>query len=275
MHVWQIERQLAKLLADATWGDAPNAVVLTGGVAVSPDGIGPYLPPGGPNGLGTPFALVSVERETAEPEIPGLGEARLQARVVAGSRVNDAHGVQSVVGGTRDPVQGQGKSTGRGLDEITQRLVDGAMAGGKLVESSHAIQGRVSSVGPVVQADGNEILYRAIEVTARSLATRHYHPVYKLKATGGVAKVDLAWSLPATRWDTFSLVLRRSVAGGAVPASPTDGVGVAVAVTDTTKTVDGLAAGVYQFALWVAYDETASGTAERYSAAATAAGTAT
>lgn len=274
MHPWQLELLIARLLRVVVWPDAPGDVVLTGGVAVSPDGVGNYLPLG-PNGSGLPFALVQFLEASADSEAPNLyTDARLLVRVYAGASANDAHGVASLAGGTRAATQGQGKSTGRGLDEVVEALVT-SLGGGHLIDATHGCQGTIG-LGDMHSVDGNEVVGRELEITiAHATAARFYHACYRPKATGGVGQVVLTWANPAVRHDTLGNVLRRSAAGGAVPSSPTDGTDVPVAVGDTTKTVTGLATGTYQFALWRSYDETASGSAERYSAAVTASATVT
>lgn len=298
MSPWQIERQIAWLLGQATWADAPNALVLTGGCVVSSDGAGnflaaflPFLPGGGPAELALPYAKVAVVASSPDTEQPERLRVDLDAFVVAGSggitaetgdTQTDDHGTQALTGWARDPVQGQGKSTGRGLDEVVGRLLEvlaPSATNGHLVDSIHAIQARVKApVSGVVPVDGLQVVGRPIPVAIYTgTVARRYHAPRRLVATGAAGQITLAWTLAPRRFDSLGQVLRRSVAGGPVPATPTDGVGVAVGATDTAQVIAGLGAGVYQLALFQSYDETSAvpAVADRFSAAATAAATVT
>jgi hypothetical protein len=260
-----------------TWSDAPNALVLTGGATISSDLEANYLHDTDEAGR-FPFARVEADGFERDLETPGrIAVARFRVHVVAWAALftNDAdslknpdsHGGETVDGGTRDATQGQGKTTGRGLDEIVGRLVE-ALNDGVLVDSTHALQGEVALVGPTAPVFGSHFVKRVIAVEVYSATTRRqYHAVPSLAATNaGGGTVNLAWIAAPARYDSRAPIVRRGTnPGDAAPSSPSGGTSVTV-LTATTAQATGLVTGqTYNFAVFVPYDETGSGSAERYS----------
>lgn len=291
MDPWQIERQVKHLLTLATWEDAPQNVVLTGGARVSADGAGNFAPKAfladGPESPSLPFALVEVLEDEHDREAPGrLDRVRVRVTVLAGgggiggwtgtTTTHDSHGVKSTIGGTRASVQPQGKSDGRGVDEVVGRLrtalgASASALAGRLVESTHGMQGVVFGAGPILPVDGHQVVARAFEIEVYSGKTdRFYHPPRRLLCTGGAGQIAITWKLPPARFDRLTTVVRRSAAGGSAPSSVTDGTGISLgSALDESVTPTGLAAGTYAVSIFAAYDETTAtpATADRYSAA--------
>lgn len=137
------------------WAETPTDLVLTGGGVVSEDEPGSFIPREdfvtntGPARRDLPYAVVQAGpvRMSGRRQ-PGMGEVRLRIWVVAGARgitsppsadnaTFDSHGVNQVKGVNRDASQGQGKSTGREVDEVCARLIE-ALNGGQLIDSTHA-----------------------------------------------------------------------------------------------------------------------------------------
>lgn len=90
-------------------------------------------------------------------------------------------------------------------------------------------------------------------------------------ATSTFGDVSVSWSLPPLRFDTLGGVLRRSASGGAAPATPTAGTGVAITggALGTTATISGISAGTYYLSYFMGYAESpasqAAITADAYS----------
>jgi hypothetical protein len=265
--------------------------VLTGGSFVSQDGVGnflpvlaSFLPGGGPTAPSFPFAFVHHLASDLDPGQALYARSRWRVYVVAGSgggtaaagasQPIDDHGEAALIGWTRAATQGQGKSTGRAADEVAGRLIEAIFtARGSTIDSTHAIQARVIPVDRLIAVDGMQVVARPFELEVyNATVARRYHVPKKLRATGGVGQVSLTWSLPPTRFDTLSVILRRA-AGATAPATVTDGTGVTLASALATSVTDsGLAAGTYSYSLFAAYDETTATptTADRYSSPATA-----
>jgi hypothetical protein len=281
---WQLERQVAYLLEAIVWEDAPQNDVLTGGAKVSADGVGNFAPGtflgDGPVTLEPPFALVEVLADEHDAEAPArLDRVRVRVTVVAGgggvagwtgtTTTHDSHGIKTTIGGTRDPIQGQGKSTGRGLDEIVGRLREALGDEVRLVDSVHGLQGVLTVAGPILPVDGHQVLARELEIEVYTASVeRFYHPIRRLKGTGGVGTIALTWKNAPARYDTLRNVVRRSAPGGPAPALATDGIDVPLAgALDESVSPAGLAAGTYAVSVFVAYDETTAipTTADRHS----------
>jgi len=107
---------------------------------------------------------------------------------------------------------------------------------------------------------------REIGLKAWTTSIRSYPAPTRLTgAVPGGGVVNLTWSLPATRYDTYALVLRRA-AGSTAPTSATSGTGVTVGAL-VTSVSDSPGAGTFSYALFMGYDEINSPTssADRYS----------
>lgn len=287
MDVWQIEKNLADLVGGVAWEDSPGDTVLTGGAFVSADVESNYIHDGD-NDSRFPFARVECDGFQASPDSPQrMDVARLQVHVVAWSgifpndadslRNTDSHGGEVVTGGTRAASQGQGKTQGRGLDEIVDRIVE-ALNDGQFVDSTHGFQGEVTSVGRVENVFGSHFVKRVISIEVyNATKRRHYHTVRGFTATGGSGQVALAWTLPPARYDRYKVIVRRA-AGTTAPVTPSSGTGVTLSGDlATSVTPTGLSAGTHSFSVFVAYDETHAppSVEERYSEAVSLSATVT
>lgn len=194
---------------------------------------------------------------------------------VASAAGEDTHGLNRVTGALRNETDGQGKSEGRHVDEVVGRLLE-ALNNGQLLDSTHGMQATITRGNELVSVDGVQVLARPIDITVHNATVaRHYHTVRQFKATaGGSGACTLTWALPATRYDTLRVLVKRSAAGGAYPTISGTAVTLAGDLS-VTASLTGLPAGVYKFSAFVAYDETSSGTEERYSEAAHASVTVT
>lgn len=200
MDLWQAKRQIAYLLRQATWEDAPSDPVLTDAF-VSEDLEGNFLPgdflADGPVDKALPFARVARLGAAQDRESRGrVAELLLRAFVVAGGSgvagaegetatdEYDTHGENQVTGALRDPTDGPGSSTGRDVDEIVDRLIEDALGEGQLIDSVHGLQGEVVADLEADPVDGVQVLARPVDfVIYNATRTRYYHPGYNLAAT--------------------------------------------------------------------------------------------
>ena len=177
----------------------------------------------------------------------------------------DPYGERPLIGGPR--AGGQGSSQGRGLLEIEEELLKAF----RYLNRDDGVLIRLRSRSEVETGELNGIVGASRRYTFEALIKdeRDYPAAFRFTATdatGGDA--DLAWSLPAARFDRVSLVLRRD-AGSTPPASVSLGDSVTVGATATSLT-DSPGAGTFSYALFVGYDEDEDGTADRYSSSVTA-----
>lgn len=267
MNPWQIEKQLAYLLAAQVWPDSPGAKILAGGARVSErrarDLVGE---------LTAPFALVRRVGAVEDLEAPDrFAEAFFEAEVAV-ENWTDLYGTSSVIGGSRESV---GQSGGRGADEVLDQL---RALLSTFTESTHGFQGvAVEAREHERREDGTSWIFSTFRIRVFSArSTRFYHGVLKAKATGGAGQVALTWTLPPDRFDRLRVIVRRSASGGSAPTTSTDGTGVTLSSDTATSVTVSLAAGTYAFSIFVAYDESREtpSTEERYSAAVSLSGTA-
>ena len=257
MNTWQLLRQLKSTLEVAAWSDSPTELVF-GEVALSAGFSSDARP-----SVQFPLARVRPLGETPDEEEPGLVEVQIEVELT--QRVyGDRTGEVGLVGGSRS--SGQGGSDGRGLLEIEEELKSalGSLArvegvGLRFDEASAAAAGEVDGFGYLV--------FRVYEFSAWLTEARTYPETRKLAAVdGGSQTADLTWENPATRYDRSDLVLRVA-SGSTAPASVTDGTGVTVgAAVELLSHAPG-GAGTWSYSLFVGYDETNSGSPDRYSAA--------
>lgn len=263
MEPQQSKLTLVKLLGAVLWEDAPGLVVLTGGAFASEDLEGDYLPDprltdDGPGVKALPFARVAALPEQPDPDQPRrLGDVVFRVWVTAGAGgiagapgTNDTHGIDQETGANRDPVQGQGKSTGRAVREVIARLIEAGLGGGELVDSTHAMQGWVGPVGPPIGVDGAQVITRSFDVTiTNATVSRYYHaPTGVIATADGGGQITVTWRSPPKRHDTGTNVLRRSANNGAAPVLIGDGTPCALTGPTATSFVDtGLAPGAKYF----------------------------
>lgn len=259
----QLAKQLRKILRDLAWSDSPAAAVFGTSVYLLAD-IGDGLPEPGR----LPCAYVVPMATTADEDDGGL--LRVEYGIVVFAQVEgDPYGEAALVGGPSGASARAGNSQGRGLLEIEVplltrlALLTGADGAPVLVTPQGA---------PAVTALPDKrlsALYRAHKVTALCTVADEYPAPQNLTvdvSTPGQA--TLAWTLPAARFDRYSIIVNRA-SGATAPTTATGGTPVTVSgATATSVTVTGLSAGVHSFAVWEAYDDLAPvtpATARRYS----------
>ena len=258
MNAWQAARQLKALLAAATWPDSPTEPVF-GKVLIS---VAPTERVTGQ--LRFPFALIVPTDASADDDQPTLETQNYSVRIV--QRVaSDAWGEAALIGGPRPG--GQGSSRGRGIMELEEEVLRAAGA----LDAQNGIRLQLvwrSAVGAAEDAELGYVASREYQLSGWVSSLRDYPAPTRLAGTtpGGGSTV-LSWTLPPSRYDRKALVLRRA-AGATAPASATAGTGVTVGALVSTVT-DSPGAAQFSYALFMGYDETGSGVADRHSAAET------
>jgi hypothetical protein len=157
------------------------------------------------------------------------------------------------------------------LLEVQEQVFDvlDLLTGADGIEINH----RASSMVDAAQIGKTWIAARAYRFDMLTTTDKYFHPPTRLAATdqgGGTAR--LTWKAAPTRFDTLGgdtpkYTLRRA-SGSTPPASETSGTGVSV--TDGVVTHDDTpGSGTWSYSLFAQYDETGTGTAEKYSPADT------
>jgi hypothetical protein len=252
---WQIAKQLRFKLAARTWSDVGGLTVF-GSVVVTTGDIPAVL-----GNFRSPSCAIKIGSATADPEQQKLITQTFDV-LIAVALHGDPVGQAALVGHGR--TLGQTASQGRGILEVEKEL--------KAVVFSMTDQDGVRMIlstttdAGVVAADADKpfAVGRIYSLEAKCCTDEYYHPPKRLVATGGAGSVTLSWALPPTRFDTLRVVLRRA-AGATAPTSATAGTGVTLSGPLATTVVDTVAAGAYSYAIFMAYDETGNGNAERYS----------
>lgn len=266
MNTWQVCRQIKKLLEDRKWeGNAAYDPVF-GAVRIGIPENEKAL-----TSLRVPFALIRPQSGVVDSDASEEGNLIEQSIEILIAAMNEADnlGESSLIGANRSG--GQGDSRGRGILEIEEEMFE--------------------AVSLLNGIDGVEIMYRAASITDASLdqnrklivfrgylfealltTKRFYHPPTRLAAVDdGGGDTTLSWRLPPDRYDFNSsdprggLVLRRA-SGSTPPASETAGTGVSIA-SFATGVTDSPGPGTFSYSIFAGYDETGSGTNERFSSA--------
>lgn len=252
------------LLLSDTWADTPTEVVFGQPAANSREG-GGVVVTAGPSeealkgmGLRPPFCLIYVDDVEADGEEPGLILQTFGVVLVAAVE-GDPFGERVLMGGPRLTV---GQSYGRGILEVEAkvRAKIGKLTG---ADGTRAVLQYTGSAS-VERVGSKAFAARRYNVKAWCTSEPHYDAPVHLVATGGSGQVSLSWTLPPARFDRLSVILRRAT-GATAPTSATTGTGVTLASATATSVTDTVAAGTYSYSVWESYDETGSGTAERYS----------
>jgi len=263
MNVWQATRQVRYLLEQRKWEDGgSNERVFADVVITSPEMRIPALVD-----HRLPLAIITPLGSSADQELPGLLMQTIEIEVavaVAGDDIAET----AVIGGSR--AGGNTSSDGRGILEVEEELL------AVIRQPSGAVGLRFQAISLlnteiVANTDNGYIASRKYQMRVPLTDARFYHPCVNLTATdAGGGSVSLAWKLPATRFDTLGLVLRRA-SGSTPPAGPTDGTGVTVGANDTSVS-DPAGSGTFSYSLFRSYAEFNGTTVDRYSAAVSRAG---
>lgn len=262
MNRWQQAKQIAWLLDAARWPDGAAGRVFPSGSVRVVSGSDPGL-----RDLRKPLALIMSAGEEADPQVPEL--VRCRWRVFVLTRVEGAEMSQAAtIGGQR--TGGVGASEGRGLLEIGEEVCK-AMA---LLTGANGVRAALAYASAAQSVEDEAGAVAGVEYEFDSWATvrRHYDSPLFLAGTGGSGQVSLSWVNAPTRWDQYDASgtrlapIVRYASGATAPTSPTSGNSVSgISAGDTSKTVTGLSAGTYSFAIFQPYTESGDSSAERYS----------
>lgn len=256
MNDWQAVRQLRFLLEADRWPDGATERVF-GSVTIAQ-----MLDEDALALKRFPQALLRVLDGNDDPETPALTTRRFELALVC-HVAGDPFGEHALVGGARST--GQGSSQGRGVLEVLEevRKTIGNVAGPEGVRF-HVVSVATPTASPV--AAGTHLVAQSLTLEARLVQERAYTPGRRLAGVDqGGGAVALTWQVPVARYDRREVVLRRA-AGATAPASPTGGIGVALAGLLDTSVTDTPGAGTFSYALFAGYAEKAPGTSDRFSA---------
>jgi len=254
MTPWQIAQQIRFLLSAATWPDA-GGVVVFGRVVIVTTAFKALFA-----NFRSPSLAIRPSSATTDPEETGLIVQQFEL-LLAVAVHGDPEGQSAVIGHGR--TVGQTGSQGRGLLEVEEEIKRtikrlGDSQGVRIVLASGSEGG-----GVVTDEDKPFAVTRSYNVDTHCTTDRYYHPPQNLVATAGGGSITLTWTLPPTRFDTRRMIVRRS-SGSTAPATAVTGTDIPVASLAATV-VDSPGAGTWSYAIFMAYDESGSGTDERYS----------
>ncbi len=266
MNPWQQARQIKWILDWARWPDGAAGRLFPANSVVIVSGGDPAL-----SDLRYPIAMVVDAGQESDPQTPELLACRWRILLFARAEGQEAS-MAAAMGGPR--TNGTGASEGRGVSEIAEEVVRNL----SLLTGANGMAAscRVRSGAQGAQIGSAFVAGKEIECETWATATRHYDSPLFLAGTGGSGQVALTWKNPPTRWDQYIgaqhdgtrlAPIVRYASGATAPASATAGTGVTgISAGDTSKTVTGLAAGTYSFAIFQPYTESGGASAERYSA---------
>ena len=261
MNIWQTVRQVKYLLQQATWPDATTTVFATESVRVVA-----ALAPARLSEMRPPIALVRPLGGSADPEADqmDLFQQDIGISLFCGCG-GDQVGENAVIGLYQSDLN---DPEGRGLLEVEEELL-------AAVEHLNDLDGiRVEWMASgFVNADEIETLPHLVsrEYLFSALVSRakYYHPVRDFTATAASGSVcTLAWTLPATRFDTRRvLVVRKS--GATAPTSITDGTELTLSGDLVSSHTDSCGSGTFSYGVWMVYDEFSASADGQYSDAVT------
>lgn len=260
MNMWQLLRQAQYVLRARAWTGGATKVFASQSVLVS------LARPQDLAGARLPAVILRPLSGSPDPrhrQQPGLLQRSFAATLVTGV-MGDIFGEAPIVGSHRAALtQSEGRGHLEVEEELLQTLGDLGAAGGvtiRLMTSSVPEPQQVEGLGHVVST--------AYAFEAFVLRDRYYPGATQFLATRAGGNVGLSWALPPDRFDRLSVILRRA-AGATPPATATAGTGVTLSGDLATTVTDSPGAGTFSYSLFAAYDETGSGTPERYSSAET------
>lgn len=269
MNYWQALRQVRYELRTGTWTDDATKVFPEKAVVISQLPIEVIIADLGR----VPLAVIRPLSGGRDPE-HGQSSAiwnRTMAVTLAQGVAGDRLGQDVLMGAHR---QGTSDSRGKGLFEIEERVL-------KILEDANALKDvSLDLLGntipePVISTDDPSIVYCDYIHSMTVTRQRGYDTADAFVATdAGGGNCSLSWALPSTRFDLYSMILRRA-AGSTPPATYDAGTGVTLSGLLATSVTDNPGVGTFSYSLFAAYDETrdvgeAGRSAEQYSAARTA-----
>lgn len=251
MNAWQISKELKSRLESDTW---PGGVAVFGGVRVVGASFDDVF-----RNFRTPAIAIKIGPSVADDNAQGFLEQRIDILLIV-AVAGDEIGENAVTGGNR--TSGQTASHGRGLLEVEEEIKSTVRA---MISDGFRLSlvAETDSEGVVLEGVPFAI-HRTYTVLCRCTADRFYHPPRNLVAPVAGPSVSLSWLLPPPRYDLREIVVRRA-AGSVPPPGPTSGTGIVLAGLLDTAVVDAPGAGMFSYSVFAGYDETGSGTNERFS----------
>ncbi len=244
MNAWQMSQQIKHKLATVTWPDAAGEVVF-GSRSV-------FVYAGGPPNEeelspGFPFALVTIDSGTPDPDHPDLIEQQFSVMSVV-EVAGDALGEHAVIGSSR---ANAGRSTGAGVAEVAER-VRAALQFMTSYDGAHIIVNASGTGAPSTIGRGRHIAFDQFTVTAMCTSQPYYAAPERFTVAGGTA----TWvgAQCSSRYDF--LRYRVGYVAGAIPVeSPSD---ATIVYTGTATTATGVTGGgVYM--VWADYSARGGG----------------
>jgi hypothetical protein len=268
MNAWQCLKQLKYLLQQRKWTGTSNVVFNANSVIVSAN---PELH--ALNHLIVPICIIKPNEATIDPEFKEnqrIVERSCSIILITAIGGDAATSENAVMGANR--TSGSLKSEGRGLLELEEEVFETInllteQSGITMLFSASSSMGvkRVDTGADIWYVSMMEYPFKLFTSTLRKV----YPPVSNLIIT--VPSIgtenDLSWTLPATRYDTYKVIVRKA-SGTTPPATATAGTGVTLGSLLATSVVDPITFGTtWSYSVFMAYDETHQPTSEaqRYS----------
>lgn len=255
MNAWQLAQQIKHLLAAVTWpGGSAGAVFGSRGVFVYA-GATPSddeLPPA------FPFAAVTIDSGTPDPDEPGLIEQRFSIAVAA-EAAGDPLGEHAIIGSARADL---GSSAGAGVAEVSER----ARAALRSLTGADGAAVVVSATGvaaPAPLGRGRHVAFESLSLTALCTSDSSYAAPAEMRRVGGV----LSWKGAhcAARFDFLRFHVGY-VEDTETPASTPDDFDASVYTGSATEAAATILPG-RTYSVFAEYDPRGTGTAAAYSAA--------
>ena len=246
MNEWQLMMQMRDTLRSAVWPGTStkvwgNQVHVTAGP--TEDAMAEFR---------APFVLIRPGTAQADPEFKD--EILLVTDFTITLCValpQDKIGEIPLIGGGR---VSENASGGMGLLELQDRLFNET----KLmnIRTGMIVQNRSKGMIAAGEIPGfGYAVFRDYNMECLASVDRYYPPPTSFNATAATGgTVALTWKLAPGRFDRLALILRRA-SGSTAPATSTDGTGVSVGATDTSKSDTGLSSGAHSYSLFQTYDE--------------------
>lgn len=262
MNRWQTAQQIAFLIRNKVWPDAPSEPVVRTAVVSDLPVEAVYT------AESTPFVLVKPVGNERDEEHPERDQVSRYEVSVAAEGWTDVEGTSALVGANRVAPSGglthQGTSQGRGLLEIEEMVRQACTSR----DGSGAFVGACSDTSAELVVMPGGVVVSTVKLVVEAWSTtrdRTYPAPRLLTATGAAGVVSLTWAGTPRRWDTL---------GGATPqyavyyqagsTAPAYGAGTLYTPTaGSTAASITTGAGTWSFALFSLFDETGNGVNER------------
>lgn len=240
MNPWQLAQQIKHKLATVKWPGGsqevvfgPRSVFIYSGQPPADDEISP----------GFPFALVTIDQGTPDPDDPDLLQQQFTI-TIACEVAGDPMGEHAVIGSSRKDL---GKSVGAGSAEVSERVRSALQALTGVDGAPLTISG-TGITGPAVPADGRHVTFETYTVTGYCTSQLYWTPPTNLRRSGG----DWVWTGTqcSNRFDFLQYRLGR-VAGTTPVANPSQ---ATILYTGTATSVTLAATAGYTYMIWADYD---------------------